>query len=164
MSRHHPFFLLATAILLVFLLSALVIPKKLILSHAAVLFFCCPDITQDNLMVEEFGELKVASIWQLSFLGEPAVTWLLALFAIYFYRLRFLRFDLNTGLVLLFFIALPLATSLLYGYLNSVSRVVADLKFGIGLTLGFSFFFSGTIREQFQDKGFISLLMGGVFA
>lgn len=157
-------FLIAITVLLTLLMSALVIPKSFILHHVAIFLFCSPDITQDNLMVEEFGHLKAASIWQLSVIGEPSVTWLLVLFGIYFWRLRFLRFNGIIVLAFMFFIALPLCTSMLYGYMGNLSNVVADLKFGIGLCLGLVFFNSPAIREQFQDRSFQFLLLGGSFS
>ena len=139
-----------------FIVSAMIIPKKWLYVHSLILLFSHPDITQDNIDVETDGLLPSASIWQFSLFGEPIVFWILSLFLIYFYRLRRLAIDNYLLFIFLLFVLVPLINGTINGFIDDIGRVIADLKFGIMLLLGLLFYNAPFFRD---DKSLLSKLM-----
>lgn len=143
-------------VLFCFMASAMLIPKKWLYVHSLLLLFSQPDITQDNIDIENHGILPSASIWQLSVFGEPSIFWISSLFLIYFFRLQRLAIDSYLLFIFMLFVLVPLINSIINGFIVDIGRVIADLKFGIMLLLGMLFYNASFFRD---NKSLLTKLM-----
>jgi hypothetical protein len=150
--------------LLLFIVSTMLVPKKWLLVHSLMLLFSHPDITQSSTDVGIDGVLPSASIWQFSAFGEPTILWILSIFLIYFYRFRRLAIDPYLLYVFLIFLLLPLVTSTINGFAIDMGRVITDLKFGVILILGLIFFNSIFARGDKTLAFILILILAGSFS
>jgi len=163
-SSHGVVYYFSLGMLLLFIVSTMLVPKKWLFVHSLMLLFSHPDITQNSIDVGINGILPAASIWQFSVFGEPTILWILSIFLIYFYRLRRLTIDPYLFYLFLIFLLLPLITSTINGFAIDMGRVITDLKFGIMLILGLIFFNSIFARGDKALVFILILILAGSFS